>query len=428
MWIGSRNRVRRSLRRIHRSVCDSTPWNKLGTCQCLRPMEQIAKVAQGFHRDTCPGVRVLKFITNESITPLGLKSRIHCFLDNTCVRFSAGMTCLAEQSIDGCSSGIGVNVEPYCQLSGETSGTIYNFPAFRAPTQKAPTNFDVLLDVHSAGLGVDRVIGASLIVEVVKTRGCRLRHMLAAVAGTLDEHRSQRCRRKPTTMERAAVAESVAKHRIRRRGRERWRRLAAFPQDSRKIGTEKFSCPPCRARSARSLPLSPQEPVDGDKRCRMRQFCEAVAFNQKFLWSDVSLRLLADPRASPCLGPNLPLGATTSSACPIVADRISMPRKAAVVPLDDWLHHCLSVLGKFQSARLRVFLLHLGILTRTWLNGGPFADACFGVVWARKCIQRRLLLTSSVTADLGTSEWYRTTPWEVSFALGSTASTSHATK
>ena len=52
--------------------------------------------------------------------------------------------------------------------------------------------FDVLLnDVHSAGLnGVDRVIGASLIVEVVKTRGCRLRHMLAAVAGILDEYRS----------------------------------------------------------------------------------------------------------------------------------------------------------------------------------------------------------------------------------------------
>ena len=52
--------------------------------------------------------------------------------------------------------------------------------------------FGVLLDdVQSAGLnGVDRVIGASLIVDVVKTRGCRLRHMLASVAGILDEHRS----------------------------------------------------------------------------------------------------------------------------------------------------------------------------------------------------------------------------------------------
>ena len=39
-------------------------------------------------------------------------------------------------------------------------------------------------DVPSAGLnGVDRVIGTSLIVKVVKTRRCRLRHILATVAG-----------------------------------------------------------------------------------------------------------------------------------------------------------------------------------------------------------------------------------------------------
>ena len=69
----------------------------------------------------------------------------------------------------------------------------------------------------------------------------------------------------------------------------------------------------------------------------MRQFSEEVAFDQKFLWSDASLRQLADPRATLYLGPNPPLGAKTSSACPIVADRISMPRKVAVVPLDDWL-------------------------------------------------------------------------------------------
>ena len=55
-------------------------------------------------------------------------------------------------------------------------------------------------------------------------------------------------------------------------------------------------------------------------------------FDQKFLWSDVSLRLLADPRAIPYLGPNIPLGATTS-ACPLVADRVSMHRKVAVVLL-----------------------------------------------------------------------------------------------
>ena len=46
---------------------------------------------------------------------------------------------------------------------------------------------------------------------------------------------------------------------------------------------------------------------------RMRQFFEAVAFVQKFLWSDASLRLLADPRKTPYQGPNLPLGAKTSS-------------------------------------------------------------------------------------------------------------------
>ena len=35
----------------------------------------------------------------------------------------------------------------------------------------------------------------------------------------------------------------------------------------------------------------------GDKRGCTRQFYEAVAFHQKFLWSDVSFRLLADLRA-----------------------------------------------------------------------------------------------------------------------------------
>ena len=51
---------------------------------------------------------------------------------------------------------------------------------------------DALLDdVPSACLnGVDRVIGASLIVKVVKTRGCRLRHILATVAGILKEDRT----------------------------------------------------------------------------------------------------------------------------------------------------------------------------------------------------------------------------------------------
>ena len=106
---------------------------------------------------------------------------------------------------------------------------------------------DALLDdVPSPGLnGVDRVIGASPIVKVVTTRGCRRRYMLATVAGILEEHRTGGAERamaltklgeKPTTMERAAVEESVAKDRIRERERERWRRLAAFLRDSQKIG------------------------------------------------------------------------------------------------------------------------------------------------------------------------------------------------
>ena len=74
--------------------------------------------------------------------------------------------------------------------------------------------------------------------------------------------------------------------------------------------------------------------------------------DQKFLCSDVSLRLLSDPRAIPYLGPNLPLGATTS-ACPLVADRVSMPRKAAVVLLMAASLLVGSVLGTIQTAKFR---------------------------------------------------------------------------
>ena len=150
----------------------------------------------------------------------------------------------------------------------------------------------------------------------------------------------------------------MAKHRIPKREGERWRRLAALLQDSREIGRREVLLPvvpaafhshtriqhamwssSCsrarfnRAHVRRALaslsttammflqrgganpagrPLSSMawsralraadsasriSPLsfDGDKRGRMRQFCEAVAFDQKFLWSDVSLRLLADP-------------------------------------------------------------------------------------------------------------------------------------
>ena len=62
-----------------------------------------------------------------------------------------------------------------------------------------------------------------------------------------------------------------------------------------------------------------------------------MAFDQKFLWSDAPLRLLADPRAICHVGQSSPPGAKGSSACQIVTERMGMPRKAAVVPLDDWV-------------------------------------------------------------------------------------------
>ena len=128
----------------------------------------------------------------------------------------------------------------------------------------------------------------------------------------------------------------------------------------RPLSSMAWSCVLRAADSAsRISPLS----FDGDKRGRMRQFYEAVASEQKFLWSDVLLRLLADPRAVPHLGPNLPLSAKTSSRRQVAADRISMPRKAVLVPLDDWLLPVWSVRRTNQSVRLQVFLLHLGILT-----------------------------------------------------------------
>ena len=74
--------------------------------------------------------------------------------------------------------------------------------------------------------------------------------------------------------------------------------------------------------ASRISPLS----FDGDKRGRTRQVYEALAFDQKFLWSDVSLRLLADPRAVPHLGPNSSLSATATEASPLVADRIKRLR------------------------------------------------------------------------------------------------------
>ena len=106
--------------------------------------------------------------------------------------------------------------------------------------EKGADEFNALLeDVHNAGLsGVVRVIGASLIVKIVETREMSV----ATHAGSscLDCGRTsyQKCGqkrrhwqvlgKKPTTLERAAAARSVAKHRFRKREGERWRGQAAL--------------------------------------------------------------------------------------------------------------------------------------------------------------------------------------------------------
>ena len=286
---------------------------------------------------------------------------------------------------------------------------------FQGAHAEIADEIDALLDdVHSAGLnGVDRVNGASLTVEVVKTRGCRLRHMLAAVAGS-GRTSLRRCRKSDGTDEFCGGSQ---RHWKGRRSREAWPSIESggvkendgggwqlFFRILETLGERKYllrramraaraafhshtrsqhamwSSPCSRARfnracvrralaslsttvvlflqhggvnpagrplslmawsralraadsASRISPLS----FDGDKRGRMRQFYEAVAFDQKFLWSDASLRLLAHPRAAPYMGPNLPLGAKTSSACPVDADRTSMPRKVAVVLFEECL-------------------------------------------------------------------------------------------
>ena len=127
----------------------------------------------------------------------------------------------------------------------------------------------------------------------------------------------------------------------------------------------------CAADSwSRISPLS----FDGDKRGRMRQFYEAVVFDRKFFL----VRCIP-----PCAGRSSCDSVswsrnTTSSACPLVADPASMPRKAAVVPLDDWLpSNVWSVLGAIQSCEV---------------SGSPVAPRSFDVnmgEWRALC--RRML-------------------------------------
>ena len=91
-------------------------------------------------------------------------------------------------------------------------------------------------DVENAGLnGVDRLNGASLIVKVVKTRECRLRRMLATVAGILDEHRTGGAERAMALMSLGEEANDNGK------GRGRGKRGQASNPELRKRTMEEAS-------------------------------------------------------------------------------------------------------------------------------------------------------------------------------------------
>ena len=99
---------------------------------------------------------------------------------------------LEGQSLGGCSSGLESMLGHIANVVEKSWGRSMTatFGLQNAHVDGADEIDALLGDVPSAGLkGVDRVIGASLIVKVVKTRKCRLRHMLATVAGILKEHR-----------------------------------------------------------------------------------------------------------------------------------------------------------------------------------------------------------------------------------------------
>ena len=163
--------------------------------------------------------------------------------------------------------------------------------------------FDVLLDdVESAGLnGVNRL-----------SPGGRQDQGMSVTT-----HAGSSCRRilerKPTTMERAAVAGSVAKLRIRRRERERWRRLAAFLHDSRKIGRENIlPVVPCAQRAQPST-LTPGASMPcGAPRVQERGSIELVSVE---LWrryqrrrccsSSVEVRILQADHSRRWRGPAL---------------------------------------------------------------------------------------------------------------------------
>ena len=115
------------------------------------------------------------------------------------------------------------------------------------------------------------------------------------------------------TMERAAVEGSVAKHRTRERERERWRRLAAFLQDSRKIGREVIlPVVPCAQRAQPStLTLGAGMPC-GPLRVQEQDSIEPVSVElwRRYQWrrccsSSVEVRILQADHPRRWRGPAL---------------------------------------------------------------------------------------------------------------------------
>ena len=95
---------------VHRTVCNSAPVEQIGDVpvpQIQERTEEVVAVIPQEHFSWCASSEVL----SQTRVSLRLVSKypINCFLDNTRVLTSAGMTFLAGQSLGGCSSEFGVN-------------------------------------------------------------------------------------------------------------------------------------------------------------------------------------------------------------------------------------------------------------------------------------------------------------------------------
>ena len=96
------------------SVCYNVLLNKLGIVPVPQFREHVAEVVTVVLQERISWCVSSDITDDEGITSLGLENPTYCFLDNTRVLSSAGMTSLS------------VNSGSHCQRSGETSGMIYD--------------------------------------------------------------------------------------------------------------------------------------------------------------------------------------------------------------------------------------------------------------------------------------------------------------